>query len=464
MIVGFLRKFPSFFSSTLCKFSVNDRKCLAITYAHHEIPSVVKKPILFATVLALGIQVASAYQLHEWGTFTTVSGSDGVLLSGLQREEEPLPAFVHSHFGFENGQEASQEKLASVMKTQGYPAFPSLTKGLGKRPVSGVTVKMETPVIYFHSDKAFRAKVKVGFEGGTISQWYPNRSGGEILPEPPPAADPQKNPVPVEQWRIDFAQPYRGGIEWDVNVLSLEESKSTLTFKPRDSINWLRARVQDANLVRTDSGEMENYLFYRGIGHFTPGLLTTVSSDETLHLQNQAGADIPFYLVFERDQGGTFTWSAGKSGLRSGETIDLAKDKLMPASSAFPEAVYQSIKNGLVACGLLESEANAMVQTWWTSYFESPGLRVFWVLPSSTTEKILPLTVSPQPEKIVRVLVGRSEVLRPSVENEWVAQSKLTGDNAYVWTYTVEQDRFGLAIQERVKALGNVAAITGRHD
>jgi hypothetical protein len=35
---------------------------------------------------------AANYQLHEWGTFTTVAGSDGVLLTGLQREEEPLPS------------------------------------------------------------------------------------------------------------------------------------------------------------------------------------------------------------------------------------------------------------------------------------------------------------------------------------------------------------------------------------
>src|SRR6187431_1403377 len=122
------------------------------------------------TILLLSAAAASAYSLHEWGTFTTVAGSDGVLLTGLQREEDALPTFVHTHFGFENGQPTSVEKLTSVMKAQGYPAFPSKMKGLGKRPVSGVTVKMETPVIYFHSQESFRAKVKVGFQGGTISQ------------------------------------------------------------------------------------------------------------------------------------------------------------------------------------------------------------------------------------------------------------------------------------------------------
>ena len=63
------------------------------------------KAILLLLVSSPLIALASpAYELHEWGTFTTVAGSDGVLLAGLQREEEELPRFVHTHFGFENGQ------------------------------------------------------------------------------------------------------------------------------------------------------------------------------------------------------------------------------------------------------------------------------------------------------------------------------------------------------------------------
>jgi len=424
--------------------------------SRREIPDVMKTPIHVFAATVLGLQATGAYQLHEWGTFTTVSGSDGVLLSGLQREEETLPSFVHAHFGFENGQSTPQDKLASVIKSHGYPNFNSLTKGLGRRPVSGVTVKMETPVIYFHSDTAFHAKVKVGFEGGTISQWYPNRSGGETLPEPPPAADPEKQPVPSALWNIDFSKPYQGGIEWSVDVLSPEKSHATLTFKPRDSVNWLRARVPEANVVRTSTGETENYLFYRGVGNFKPGLVTTVSEDDTLHLTNNTGGDVPFYLVFEKDIGGAVSWSSA-GGLKAGEKTELKKNKLAPAKGEFPAEIYQSMKNGLLSCGLLDSEADAMVQTWWTSYFESPGLRVFWVLPSSATDRILPLSLSPQPEKIVRALVGRSEVLRPAAEREWLAQSRLKGDEANMWNYTVSMDRFGLAIQERVKALESVA-------
>lgn len=415
--------------------------------------------ISLATLCA-AVQTSRAYELHEWGTFTTVSGSDGVLLSGLQREEERLPPFLHAHFGLENGQPPSVAEYARIQRTHGTPGFnPPATKGLGERPVSGVTVKMETPVIYFHSPTAFKARVQVGFKGGTISQWYPARSGGETLPEPPPPADPAKTPTPLEKWNLDFSKPYTGGIEWEVDVLTPEESRSTVTFKPRDSINWLRARVPEANVVRTASGETENYLFYRGIGNFSPGLRTTVSSDETLRLENNTGGGIPYLMVFEQSAG-KIRWHARNEGLSPGASAEIAETSLVSTGNEFPSEIYQSMKSGLTSAGLRASEADAMVQTWWTSYFERDGLRVFWILPAAATERILPLTATPAPQKTVRVLVGRSEVLRPRLETEWLANSRLTGDKAQPWQYLVSSDRFGLAIQERVKALAKAPSAT----
>lgn len=422
---------------------------------------------------------ASAYQLHEWGTFTTVSGSDGVLLTGLQREEEPLPPFVHSHFGMENGQAPSIAEYERISRLHGTNGFsPPNSKGIAERPVSGVTVKMETPVIYFHSETGFKARVTVGFDGGTISQWYPARSGGEKLPEPPPPANPAKNPTPVEQWNIDFSKPYRGGIEWDVEVLSPETSRATLTFKPKDSVNWLRARVPEANVVRTAAGETENYLFYRGIGNFKPGLLTTVSADETLHLENLSGGDIPYLLVFER-RDGKVRWSEKNEGLNAGTSLAFPEASLKPADDAFPSPIYNSLRNGLIASGLLQSEADAMIQTWWNSYFEREGLRVFWIVPRPVTDRILPLTVAPEPDKITRTLVGRSEVLRPSAERHWLAMSNsprpsatrlqtefpgaatisgISYEEGLRWQALVAADRFGLAIEERMKSLEKSAS------
>src|SRR6187399_1578592 len=66
--------------------------------------------------------------VHEWGTFTSVQGSDGIGLEGLQHEEEALPGFVYSR----------SKVRECPLRKQGY-------KGL-EMPATHVTQKMETPV------------------------------------------------------------------------------------------------------------------------------------------------------------------------------------------------------------------------------------------------------------------------------------------------------------------------------
>ncbi|MCW1925966.1 hypothetical protein OKA05_25630 [Luteolibacter arcticus] len=410
------------------------------------------------TALLLSATAASAYTLHEWGTFTTVAGSDGVLLAGLEREEAALPLFSYSHFGMENGN--IERGFDDVARRHGAMPIFGFMKGIN-RPVRGVTVKMETPVIYFHSDEAFDVSVKVGFNGGTISQWYPDRTGGEALPVPPPPADPKK-PRPLEEWTLDFSKPWKGSIEWQARVLSPAESRDAILFKPGDSLHWMRPRIPEANAIRTADGETEGFLFYRGVGAFDPGLTTTVSGDDTLHLLNRTGGDIPFAFVFEKS-GGTTRWKVMKDGLRADASAEIPTSGFAEAvpnpAMSFVEPVYRDMVSGLVATGLLQSEARAMVETWWNSYFAQDGLRVFWVLPAAKTEAILPLQVSPQPEKSVRVIVGRSEILRPAKEREWLALSRDTDKTRRAsWDDLCFRDRFGLAYKQRVETMATPVA------
>lgn len=430
-------------------------------------PNVMKTLVFSLLVSAAVAEEGPAYQVHEWGTFTTVSGSDGILLAGLEREEETLPAFVHAHLGLENGQPPDMAEIERIFKQHGTLGFNEpLSKGLGRRPLEGVTVKMETPVIYFHSDEIapIHASVKVGFQGGTISQWYPQRSGGEKLPEPPPAADPVKLPTPLSAWKLDFNKPYRGAIEWDIDILSQDATRSAVIFKPGDTVGWLRARQPMTNAVRTQDGETEGYLFYRGVGRFDPGLHTSVDTDETLHLANRTGGKIPWLVALEITSSTGLRWTEFPEGMEAGASLDIPESALKAESAALPDPLYRAMTAGLVRCGLSVPEARAMVETWWHSYFESPGLRIFWVLPRATTDRVLPLEISPPPVEMVRVLVGRSEVLRPRKEAEWLAAAQKTGDEANVWSQLVNYDRFGLAIRARVKALESVAATARNRD
>ena len=87
-----------------------------------------------------------------------------------------------------------------------------------------------------------------------------------------------------------------------------------------------------------------------------------------------------------------------------------------PYRTDWKKALYADGQKMLMDAGLYRKEADAMMQTWWASYFETPGLRVFWIVPRATVDEILPLKVSPTPKDTVRVIVGRSEILRPSFE------------------------------------------------
>jgi len=81
----------------------------------------------------------------------------------------------------------------------------------------------------------------------------------------------------------------------------------------------------------------------------------------------------------------------------------------------------------LVASGLYEKEADAMIKTWSSSWFEE-GMRVFYILPRQTTDAVLPITIEPRPAELVRVLVGRAEVITPEMEKSVQRQVSMLGD------------------------------------
>jgi hypothetical protein len=57
-----------------------------------------------------------------------------------------------------------------------------------------------------------------------------------------------------------------------------------------------------------------------------------------------------------------------------------------------------------------------MVNTWRTSYFQTEGVRALFVLPRASTDALIPMTVTPAPKELVRVMVGRLELLTPERE------------------------------------------------
>jgi hypothetical protein len=67
--------------------------------------------------------------------------------------------------------------------------------------------------------------------------------------------------------------------------------------------------------------------------------------------------------------------------------------------------------------GLYPREATAMVNTWKDSWFAEDGTRVLYLLSRAWTDRTLPIQLSPQPKELARVMVGRAELIPPSVQD-----------------------------------------------
>ena len=98
----------------------------------------------------------------------------------------------------------------------------------------------------------------------------------------------------------------------------------------------------------------------------------------------------------------------------------------------FTRAVADDLAARLTESGLYAKEARAMVNTWKSSYFQADGIRVLFVLPQSWTDSFIPIRIQPAPKQVVRVMVGRLEMLSPDRERraEEAVRDLASGDPA----------------------------------
>jgi hypothetical protein len=314
--------------------------------------------------------------VHEWGTFTTVSGKRGTTLDWRPLNgASDLPSFVYNvkdRDGFRGTYDAKLSGKDSKL----------------------VKVRMETPVIYFYTKNEMEIEASVGFPEGEITEWYPQAS---------------------------IVNNYAGNNQ-SAKFTSNLINWGTIKLLPNEQPNYLReaadshyypARETDAVAVQVCNAdktkiEKEKFLFYRGVGDF--GLPLSVKIDgKNLYLKDLGTEEVKNIIVFEN--------RGGRVGFKFIESLPKETVTERPETSKTLADVYLEIEKILVAEGLYEKEAKAMIETWKDSWFEE-GLRVFYVLTRKTTDKILPLNIKPQPKEIVRVLVGRAEVITPGMERD----------------------------------------------
>lgn len=351
------------------------------------------------------------YEVHEWGTFTSVQSSDGEYLDGLHHEEESLPAFVH------------QLKYAGVGQAS-YESYGRL-KGLKLAAIPDpVNQKLETPVIYFHTDQARDIDLRVDFPDGYITEWYPASSDRSPKLEYPCRGLSAGCYTEEQRAKYGLDTLADGFMTWDVDIT--DEPRETIPVSPDDI--WAPSRDVPRAAWVSAGDEHEKFIFYRGIGRFEPDVSVTSetveASQNRFSVSNNSDDAVPalFYLNVGAD-GGTLR-KLGSLGAESETTFEAAVNVDSTSKGKFVQQAQTAVGEALVETGLTGKEARAMVDTWEESYFRRQGHRLLYVVPRSWTDELLPIEVEPKPDRLVRTLVGRIDLLTPRKEAAMVDRVK----------------------------------------
>jgi hypothetical protein len=332
--------------------------------------------------------------VHEWGTFTSVQGHTGKQVWWLPHLATELPQFVYDRHVQDGG-------------------FKGL-KLIGSKGTEMAILRMETPVIYFYSDIERAVDVRVSLPQGQITEWYPQAT--------------RIGPYYTTDGRQSKEEMTRSLIEWKgVTILprtTAEISASNLiraTDGPQTD-HYYSARATDANLLRVSSPharkgtEYERDLFYRGLTEFPGPLTATVDPGETQLILTAAGPEPLSDLFVMTVKQGLMRYQR-VDRVTPNQSTDVTLDAVPFADLNDVRAhLMEDVVKALVGHGLYEKEARAMVDTWKDQWFAEEGSRVLYLLPRAWTDRVLPLQVTPRPDRVVRVMVGRAEVIMPSIE------------------------------------------------
>jgi hypothetical protein len=356
--------------------------------------------------------------VHEWGTFTSIQGSDGILLDWRPLQSSRLPRFVHDWRK---------------------PGLNRVAGGVGPftKSVLMTLQRMETPVVYFYSEKEQTVDLSVDFPKGTITEWYPQvrEIGPSFVPVSPPVASMDNALHHVGVPATFTLASYVGEkaitnstARWaHLEILPAKQHPEMASRMPSDPAgsHYFAARETDAAYVRAASmsktspaPENEKFLFYRGAGSFGTPLVAAVTNNAVV-LKNQGKETLKHLFVLNaHGKQANFAYVA-ELGAGESRTVPLQEAGLpLEQTSA---QISKAMESSLIKEGLFQREARAMVNTWNNSWFEEDGVRVLYLLPRNWTDATLPMTVSPQPKNIVRVMVGRAELITPATEEQLAA-------------------------------------------
>ena len=340
-----------------------------------------KRQILFGLCLGLGTLALlgsvtrnhqKGFVAHEWGTFTSFQGGDGVLLRWYPLQTSRLPDFVYN------------------WQHPGFNRQPRNTYGFAKAGMLALQ-RMETPVIYFYADEKQSVDVSVDFPKGLITEWFPQAT--QIGPSAVPAsaaivkADELAHKVGAKP-NFTFASLLKNHAakesraRWaDIQILPANENRGTARslLQDRSGSHYFAARDTDSAFIQMDTvdnthiaPQYEKFIFYRGVGSFATPIVVTMEGNSVTIANTGSEPLTHLFLLGLQDGAGKFI---RVERLAPGEKrmIEITLSDNVSPTKQLSQQLCRTMADALVSQGLYQREAQAMVNTWRDSWFEEDG-------------------------------------------------------------------------------------------
>jgi hypothetical protein len=376
-----------------------------------------RRSIFFCAVAALAVtlgpfpapeaggQAANGVTVHEWGVLSVYNDIE-LANADMRAEWDGLPKFVHGR--------------------------------VDGRTVPVYNGPVRAPVLYFHAQQPIGLNVKVDFPKGKPAVWWPGNAIGGRGGIQAQAVQPESS------------------LTWNFQLRPSNAANYKLKELPKG--HWMEAlrnvKAEDVHFSQTDflappgAGlTKERFIYYDGLIPSPKGLTIQVQGD-TISLKSQAKHPLLDVTVVDlRNIRKIRTATIAKMEPEA----DVKEVKLAERDQTkWPSAGIDELITQLKAAGLNEDEARSLTDVWRKAFFETEGVSVFYRLPQDIYDQLLPLTVNPKPEKVVRTLLVHHPHCEPDLADRVLALVKDLGSVKF-------EER--IEAQKRLQALGKAAFV-----
>lgn len=355
---------------------------------------------------ALG-QKANGLIVHEWGVFSVYEDEEAALRT-MRAEWEGLPKFVYG--------------VREVGRSMPY-----------RGPV-------RKPVIYLHAPQAMMVDLKVSFTKGRAMVWYPatvtpNESGRVAV------NDPQD--TRTLHWKLYLkGLPDKGDFRPPAGI--------QLADVPAD--HWF-ARLRDVDATELfsegsfnrlgSSFDREKFVYYDGFVP-APQCLEVILKDDKIGVKSLVDFPVHDLFVIDRRQADKVRVAQRDEVASKAVLADLAM-KEVNGERWLAEAATDLLGR-LQKAGLHADETKGLVNTWKEEFFQSPQIMLIYRLPQAEYDRLLPLTVTPAADKVVRVGLVQQIACDEALRDRIHALVKQLGAEDFA-----TRDRASRALQELKK-------------